>query len=296
MRTVDTDSLESLGPNGAGPWRMEDGRLLRIAYNKHPLHTEGEARDVLAIYRACATAAGTPQGHEVVRMRGGYGVVVDYVAGLGMEKHLVIGSYSPAEAGRAMGELLRGLHGARMETGRDWNADFRSWTDTLAPLLPDELGKRLVSLVGAVPDCHCLLHGDLHVGNIIVGGGVPTPIDMELAGFGHPVFDLAITRSRTLGNAMREARDRGMDAQMAERIARGIWDGLLEGYFEGAGAHELEEMDRRIEVLSEVEGCCFSYNVEHVGPAGPDERQQARIALCAERLAALLDRLKRLDF
>lgn len=293
MRTIDTDNLEALGHDGAGPWRMGDGRLLRIASGAHPIRTEEEAREVLAAYRAAAASAGTPQAHEVVRVSGGYGVVADYVAGLGMQVHLAFGSYAPEEAGRAMGALLRGLHGAGMEAGRDWNGVFRGWAGQLAPLLPGELGARLSSLVDAVPERRCLLHGDFHMGNVVVSGGTPVPIDMEAAGFGHPVFDLAVARSRMLGNAKHEAREFGIDAQTAERFARGTWRGLLEGYFEGSSGIELAEADRRIEALSEVEACCFRYGV---GRAEPGGRQRARVALCAKRLAELLPRTGRLDF
>lgn len=296
MGTIDTDKLKSLGPDGAGPWRTDDDKLLRIACGKRPLRTEDEAREMLAVYRASAAAASTPDGHEVVRIDGGYGVVVDYVAGLGMHTHLAFGSYSFEEAGRVIGSLLRKLHGARMELGRDWKQIFCDWTNVLAPLLPSGQGARLVSLVDAIPECHCLLHGDFHVGNMIVSGEDLTPIDMEHAGFGHPVFDLAIARSRTLGNARREARDRRLDIQAAERFAREIWDGLLESYFEGAAAGELAKIDRRIEVLCEVDKCCFGYGIEHIEPEGLNEHQQARVTLCAERLAEMLPHLERLDF
>lgn len=296
MSVIDTGTLKSLGSGGCGPWLMGGGKMLRIASGNHVIRSESEARAMLERYREAAAVAGTPTGHEVVALDGGYGVVVDYVAGVGLGLHLVVGSYTPHEAGQAMGELLRGLHGARMGVGRDWNATFREWAADLAPLLPTDAGDRIVALVAAIPESRCLLHGDFHVGNVVVGAGELRLIDMESAGFGHPAFDLAIARSRMLGNAVREAGRLEVDLETAERIADGIWKGLLEGYFADLGADERGDIDRRIEVLCELERCSFAYGVGRPGPNGADERQRARVERCAERMAQLLPGIVSLDF
>lgn len=296
MRTMDTNLLKPLGPNGTGPWRMGEDKLLRVRSGNHLIRTEDKAKEMLDIYRTCAAVAHTPQGHEVVRLGDGFGVVVDYVGGLGLGIHVVLGSYSPSEAGRDMGKLLHGLHGSRVGVGRNWNATFRGWASALAPFLPAEIGGRLMELVDAVPEHNCLLHGDFHVGNVAVRDGRLALIDMECVGFGHPVFDLAVARSRMLRNARSEAVGLGIDAQVAERVTCEMWNSMMEGYFEGADKPELAELDRRICVLSEVEDCCFNYGIGHAGPAGPDERTKARIVRCACLLAELLPQLDRLDF
>lgn len=64
--------------------------VLRISSGGRPIPTEDEAIAVLETYQEAANAAGTPQAHEVVRIAGGYGVVVDYVVGLGLGVHVAI--------------------------------------------------------------------------------------------------------------------------------------------------------------------------------------------------------------
>lgn len=296
MRAIDISTLKPLGSGERGPWLMDGGKLLRVASGNNVISSEGEARAMLERYREAAAVAGTPAGYEAVAIEGGYGVVVDYVAGVGLGMHIVIGSYTPREAGQAMGELLRGLHGARMGAGRDWNATLRRWAADLAPLLPPDATGTLTALVAGIPESRCLLHGDFHVGNVVVGAGELSFIDMECAGFGHPVLDLAIARSRVLGNAAREAGRLGVDEKTAKRIADGIWKGLLDGYFADLSADELRGIDRRIEVLCELERCCFVYGVEQPGPGGADERHRSHIARCAERMAELLPGVASLDF
>ena len=297
MRYIDTEGLTSLSRSQPGPWRLEDGRILRVSCGGYPIATEEEAREMLATYQVCAASVGTPNAYEVVRVSGGYGVVVDYVVGLGMEVHVAIGSYTPEDMGHAMAELLRRLHARHMEVGRDWNEVFRGWATALSPLVPDGLGDRLVSLVESLPRRHSLLHGDFHAGNIILSNGVLTPIDMEYAGFGHPVFDLSVARSRMVSNAAAQIRGQGegADADMLEQSARQAWQALLGAYFEDASTSELEELDRRIEVLSGLERSCIAYGIARTGSEGAGERQLSRVAPHVGRIAELICRVERLD-
>ena len=299
MRIVDPSTLEPLGAGGLGPWRLGDDRIVKTSRHGAPLRTEEGARALFDAYRAAHEAsASTPRPFEVVRAGDGFGVVLEYVRGLPLAAHLAFGSYSPSEAGQAMGELMRRLHGVRCQAGRDVNATFSRYARSLAPLLPAEVGDKLVALVDAVPNPGILLHCDIHPNNVIVRGGGHTLIDMEFSGFGHPVFDLACSRTRLLLNNDPLANDSvstdGREGP-SEDVARVVWGSLLEAYFEGATSDEVGEADLACAVLAEVEHCCFKFGIGHLGNVSLTEGQLRRAGLCAERLAALLPTIDRLD-
>ena len=297
MRTISTDGLKPLGPDGSGPWRLDGGLLLRTSSNGRLLRTMSEAQAVLDSYRTARLAGiDSPAPVEVVRTDGGFGAVVEYVQGLGIGPHLLIGSYTPKEVGCEMAAILRGLHAARAEGGRDWNGVFREWTHDLSALLPHKVGERLSSLVRGIPASSSLLHGDMHLGNVIVRDGRLAIIDMESVGFGHPMLDLAITRSRMFFTAPAEAERVGAGRKAGEQFAHDVWDVLLSSYFDGAGEDELAGLDRRLAVLAEVESCCCEYRIGRVGAHGLSDRQKERLALCSQRLEALLPQVERLDF
>lgn len=129
-------------------------------------------------------------------------------------------SYGVEEAGYEVGRLQLWLHAARMRMGRDWKAEFLRLARRLRPLLPPEAGRKLVALVEAVPPCDVLLHGDLHLSNMVVRDGELAPIDMEFVGFGDPVFDLAISRSRTFQIVPSLAGRTGVPEERASELAR----------------------------------------------------------------------------
>lgn len=169
MRYIDANILEPLSTRNNGPWRIEDDRILKTSAHGEPLRTVEAARAVYDAYQVAYEAGvGTPRPFEVVCSGDAFGVVVEYVRGLGMIKHVVFGSYTPREAGQAMGELMCRLHGVRVTEGRDVNATFQGYARTLEPLLPHDVGRQLVSLVEAIPNSNVLLHGDFHLGNVVV--------------------------------------------------------------------------------------------------------------------------------
>ena len=218
-----------------------------------------------------------PKPCEVVRVGSGYGVVVEYVRGIPLPLHVALGSYSPAEAGQVMARLLRQMHAVRARAGLDWNARLRGFARKLRTLLPEALGDDLVRFVDSLPEPGTLLHGDPHINNVVVRGGNPIFIDLEYCGFGNPVVDLAIARSRLL-----------LDDFGFRDKARAVWDALLQAYCSEGLPDGMEDPDRYSAILAEVEHCCFRFKMAYTAPEGLSDEQRARLALSAERLELLL--------
>ena len=294
MQTVDVTKLEHIGLTEGGPWLIDDGRVLRTSAHGLPLRTQPQAREVFDAYQAaCDAGAGTPRPLEVVKAGEGFGVVVERVPGLNLLAHIAFGSYSPREAGEVLGALMREMHGLRCASARDVRAAFSRHARQLAPFLPSRIAGRLVPLVDAIPSADALLHGDVHVANVVVSAGEPRLIDLELCGRGHPVFDLAIARTRLLLNDNAFKRPYG---RTGKTVAQVMWEACLRSYFQGAPSGRLEEMERRVAVLAEVEHCCFKCGIGDDAKRGLTDRQRARVELCVSRLDALLFRIDRLEF
>lgn len=297
MRTIDTDGLTCLGPDGFGPYRLGDDRLLRTSQALVPFETKAEAQAVFDTYRAARRAgAPTPDALELVRVPNGFGVVVEYVAGLPLGTHIMFGSYSTEEAGRAMGTLARKLHKYRMEAGHDWRARFERRARKLSAWLSPESVERLTSLLEAVPPATTLIHGDLHVANVLVLEDECQPIDMESAGFGHPMFELAIARSRLASAAINLNTNIGVERNVSERVWREIWRAFLKSYFDGASETELESLDQRFELLAEVELLRQLCSNRQDNTELMSENERKRLASRIRRIEELLPRLSRLDF
>ena len=86
---------------------------------------------------------------------------------------------------------------------------------------------------------------------MVVVKGKLAPIDMEMMGFGHPVFDLAISRSRLLHAAL--VKDiLGYTEDDYQKSADALWKAQLEAYFEGREI-DLDAVNTGIQVLAALE-------------------------------------------
>lgn len=253
MRLVDTSQLKPLGPEDFGPWLIEDGQLLRTSWNRSPIRSERRAQELFDLYAAVHEAGvGAPEPYEVVRTADGFGVIVEFVKGVPLSTHLIVGSYTPKEVGAAIAEIAKRLHAHTTESGRDWKDFSLSLARAKAELFPDDELEDLLALIDEVPESSCLLHGDLHAANIIVSRGKLGIIDLEDAGYGHPLFDLAIARGNIMFS-MKARQALGVaDTERLEAMRNAMWSSVIENYFEDASADELEALDAKLERLASL--------------------------------------------
>lgn len=158
------------------------------------------------------------------------------------------------------------------------------------------MGTRLTSLACAVDNPHALVHGDVHLRNVVVRKGKLALINLELAGFGHPLFDLAVAYSRIMFDTQAGRTPRGVTRDVADRTISSLWDALIKTYFADVNQTERAELMRQIEVLAEVDHCCFRHAMAHVGEEGPTDRQRERLSICEQHLGELLPHVRRLGF
>ncbi|MCM3172064.1 phosphotransferase [Paenibacillus sp. MER 99-2] len=93
-------------------------------------------------------------------------------------------------------------------TRPSWGADrFEEEFDTLEPYYPrfltseawkryQDAAEKVVSTLVRMPqtsDNYGMIHGDLHIGNIIIHNDQPQPIDFGRCGYGHYLYDVAST-------------------------------------------------------------------------------------------------------
>lgn len=279
MREIDVASLVPLSGSGRGPWLLEGAYVLKTTREGRCMSSVEDARVLFDLYRTARDAGlAVPEAYEVLRVGQGFGVVLEYVGGIGLSGHLSLGLFSPTEAGVEMGRVLRGMHTVHAQVGRDWNGVFGDYVRALGRKLPEGLETGLMRLFDGLGDADSFLHGDPDVSNVVVHDGCLCFVDLESAGFGNPLIELAIAYSRLV-----------LDAPEGDRRAQEMWAGLLSGYYaEDASVCDFDEARKAIAVLAEVEHCCKRYGMAWSDPERMSDAAKARLAVCAARLDGLL--------
>ena len=88
--------------------------------------------------------------------------------------------------------VIRTIHSIEAEPGElpDCRDIFAGYLEELGGAIPEELRQRLAERFRAMPPDLHMIHGDLHMKNVMLCGGEPVLIDMDTLSTGNPVFDL----------------------------------------------------------------------------------------------------------
>jgi aminoglycoside phosphotransferase (APT) family kinase protein len=185
--------------------RIEHRREARSS--RLALHTKVENREsfersaanLAAIHQAIPRGAGFGVPAPLARIEARATTASEWIEGESLET-AVFGSRS-IPALQATGRALAGLHRLELplHPARDLlqGPALRDLGRDLALLLPESknriliLSERIARRIGAIERASSvMLHGDFHLGQVILSGDGPVVVDLDRAGRGHPLSDV----------------------------------------------------------------------------------------------------------
>ena len=177
------------GANGA-VYRYDNETILKTYFAKDALPEIKQERENAR--RAFVLGINTAIPYGIVRVGDGYGTVTELLNATSVTKLI---KNSPDDLTEAVGyyvNMLKSIHAVHVEDGEvpDMKETALDWAEFVSAHIPEEQGKKLRSLIEAVPKQNTLMHGDYHTNNIMVQNGEPLLIDMDTLCMGHPVFEL----------------------------------------------------------------------------------------------------------
>ncbi|MBR1444884.1 MAG: anti-sigma factor antagonist [Firmicutes bacterium] len=113
--------------------------------------------------------------------------------------------------------------------------------------------KKLRAVIANVPDRNTFIHGDAHIGNVMVQNGEFMFIDLSTAGKGHPIFDMVsmyigFKMGQNLSDEAKESREltRGFTNDEMERI----WKTYLMTYLDTEDETLINKAEEQIKAVS----------------------------------------------
>ena len=277
------------GANGA-VYRYDAETILKTYFAKDALPEIKQERENAR--RAFVLGINTAIPYGIVRVGDGYGTVTELLNAVSVTKLIRQNPDDLSEAVKYYVDMLKSIHGTEVEDGEvpDMKEIALDWARFVSAHIPEDQGRKLISLIEAVPKQNTLMHGDYHTNNIMVQDGEPLLIDMDTLCMGHPVFELGSMFNAFVG--------------YSELDHQNMVDFF--GYsFETAG--KFLNMSLKMYLGTDDEAVCQSV-LEKAMIIGytrmlrravrrPDEADSpAKIARCKEMLAVLLDKVDTLLF
>ena len=277
------------GANGA-VYRYDEETILKTYFAKDALPEIKQERENAR--RAFILGINTAIPYGIVRVGDGYGTVTELLRAENVTQLIRRDPEHLEQPVKYYIDMLKSIHGTAVEPGLvpDMKETALAWADFVAPHIPEAQGKKLRSLIEAVPQRNTLLHGDYHTNNIMVQNGEPLLIDMDTLCMGHPVFELGSMFNAFLGYSELDHQETVKFYGYTRETAEKFWDLALKAYLGTAD----EAVCRAVEEKAMVIG--YTRMLRRAIRRPHEAESPAKIARCKEMLAILLEKTDSICF
>ena len=292
-RTVSVEGCEEIGRGANGVvYRLDDDDVVKVYFNSDALSDIQHEREVarLALILGIPTAI----SYDVVKVGDSYGSMFELLKATSFSKIL---AKEPERMDWVVEEFVRMLdriHGTLVPEGKlpDFRETVISWAEFMQDYLPQEYGKKLMSLIEAIPHDDHMIHGDYHTKNVVLQGDEVLLIDMDTLAVGHPIIELASVYNAFQGYSEYDPETivqfQGFDRDTATRF----WHKVLAAYLETSSETKLHEVEDKARVIGYTR--MIRRSIRRKGLE--TEAGRAEIDLWKSELLELLDRVDTLVF
>lgn len=249
-RRVSVDGCEEIGRGANGTiYRIDQDNVVKVYNNSDALSEIQHEREVART--ALVLGIPTAISYDVVRVGDSYGSVFELLNARSFSKLLETEPDRMDWCVQEYVELLKKIHGTIVPEGKlpDMKETVVSWADFVKDYLPDEAGKKLVSMVHAVPYDNHMIHGDYHTKNVELVGDEVLLIDMDTLAVGHPVFELASMFNAFIGFSERDheiiRKFQGFDFETSQKF----WNKVLSAYLGTDDPDVIREVEDKARIV-----------------------------------------------
>ena len=277
------------GANGA-VYRYDEETIIKTYFAKDALPEILQERENARKTFVLGVNTAIPYG--IVRVGEGYGTVTELLNAMSITKFLRKDPENLEVPVKYYVDMLKSIHAVETDDPAipDMKEIALDWAKFVAPHLTEEKGKKLLSLVEAVPQRNTLLHGDYHTNNVMVQNGEPILIDLDTLCKGHPVFELASMYNAALGFSELDHTEiekfMGYDRVTSQKF----WDLTLRMYLGTDDASVCDDVEKKARVIGYVRMLRRAIRRPN------EEGSPAKIEHCKKMLIQILDEVDTLEF
>lgn len=249
-RVVAVEGCEEIGRGANGTiYRIDQDNVVKVYNNADALEDIQHEREVarLALILGIPTAI----SYDVVRVGDSYGSVFELLNARSFSSILAREPDKMDWCVREYVDMLKKIHGTQVPAGKlpDMRETALSWARFMLDYLPEEMGRKLVALVEAVPRDDHMIHGDYHTKNLELQNDEVLLIDMDTLAVGHPIFELASMYNSFVGysevNHENILRFQGFDFETGGVF----WRKSLAAYLETNNAAKIQEVEDKARII-----------------------------------------------
>ena len=277
------------GANGS-VYRYDDETIVKTYFSKDALPEIQQERE--SARKAFVLGVSTAIPYGIVRVGDGYGTVTELLDPINVTKLICNDPENLDKPVEYYVDLLKGIHAVEADEGDfpDMKEIALDWANFVSEHIPEAQGKKLRTMIEAVPKMNTLLHGDYHTNNVMLQNGEPLIIDLDTLCVGHPVFELGSMYNAFLGfsefNPDEIKAFMGFDRSTSKRF----WDLSIKRYLGGADDARCQEVENKARVIG------YTRLLRRTLRRMNEEDAQAKVELYRGRLIEMIDSVDTLVF
>ena len=249
-RVVSVEGCEEIGRGANGTiYRIDQDNVVKVYNNADALADIKHEREVarLALILGIPTAI----SYDVVKVGESYGSVFELLNASSFSKIL---STRPEKFDWCVEEyvnMLKKIHSTVVPEGKlpDMKETVLDWATFMQDYLPEDAGKKLLSLVNEVPHDNHMIHGDYHTKNLELQNDEVLLIDMDTLAVGHPIFELASMYNSFIGFSELDheiiKKFQGFDFE----TGRAFWKKSLAAYLGTDNEKRITEVENKARII-----------------------------------------------
>ena len=166
------------------------------------------------------------------------------------------------------------------------------WVQKVQPYFTEAQFEKLKKLIDEIPDKKTMIHGDLHIKNIMLQNGEALLIDMDTLSSGHPIFELAFMFNAYKGFGVADPKNIERFLGLPIDVCHRIWQRIIEIYLGTDDPARIAEVEEKASFIGYLR---VMRRVIRMGEQDTDDGKKL-VDACHDKLCASLERLDTLDF
>ena len=290
-RVIDVEGCEVVGEGANGKvYRIDRDTIVKVYRSAESIDDIKRERELARTAFVMGIPTAIP--YDVVRVGDSYGSVFEL---LNAKSFCELMREDPSNLGfvaeRSV-EIAKIIHSTKAPENLPDEDDivFR-WIEQIRGHITAEEYDKFVALIKALPKDGTMIHGDLHIKNIMQQNDETLLIDMDTLCKGHPIYELGFIYNAYKGFGISDPGVIERFMGISSELAYELWRKTLGLYLGTDDPTRIDEVEEKASLIGLLRVMRRSFEKDE-----DNEASRALVAACRERVKAVLGRIDTLEF